>query len=124
MNEQIASIPLIPADKAAVSELLIALGVDLSGTLAPSMVLGAMDVLMAVELAQTLPADAHFDGAIRELHTLSPEHEQPEPVRDAQMRVLVEVRSAFERGSPIHDLLRARLDNISVQIGIDQLQRE
>jgi hypothetical protein len=77
-------------DKARVSQLLLSMGVDLSGTLSSSIILGSLDVMIAAEIANCLPGDANFPATLNCLHTLHVQ--QPEPVREVQTRVLDLVR--------------------------------
>ncbi len=61
-----------------VSQLLAALGIHLDTTLAPAFVLVATDLLVASELARTLPHGADFMGAVTQLESFV--QELPEPV--------------------------------------------
>lgn len=77
-------------DRAAVSALLVELGVDLSHSLAPAIVLATTDVLLAVELAEALPPEANFDAALGQLKsfTAPPDGLVPARVVEVQWQVL------------------------------------
>lgn len=72
-------------DKAVISQMLLALGADLTSVLAPSYILGATDVIIATELANALPKDANFSEVFSSLHTFNTD--QPELVRSMQSKV-------------------------------------
>ncbi|MEJ8837682.1 hypothetical protein [Ramlibacter sp. AN1133] len=80
----------VEIDRRVVSEALMSLGVDLSQPLAPAIVLGATDVLIALELAQELPAAANYTAVLGQLQSFGA-HEMGsvmQPVREAQLRLL------------------------------------
>ena len=96
MNTEAANRPLndLEIDMPSISNLLVNLGFDLSDELAPAYILGATDILVAVNFAMTLPAAASFDRAIECCQTLA--GDQPEMVRRAQKAVLYAVMSSTE----------------------------
>lgn len=77
-------------DREYVARMLANMGVDLTHTLAPSMILGSFDVMASAELAVNLPEDANFEAVLQCFHTLK--HVQPPDVRNVQVRVLDVVR--------------------------------
>jgi hypothetical protein len=77
-------------DKQYVGKMLDAMGVDLTTSLAPSMILGTFDVMIAAELASKLPDTADFAASLMCFHTFL--INQPMPVRQTQSRVLDVVR--------------------------------
>jgi hypothetical protein len=93
--------------KEAVSELLLELGVDLTGELTPSIVLGATDVLLLAELARSLPLESDYPAVISLMHTFSTE--QPAEVRNAQRLV---VQSIFASNMSQSGLMTERLNHL------------
>jgi len=81
---------LLGIDREYIARMLSNMGVDLTHTLAPSMILGSFDVMACAELAGTLPEDANFEAVLQCFHTL--QHVQPPEVRSVQVRVLDLVR--------------------------------
>lgn len=81
-----SSHPQLAIDRAAISSLLIDMGVDLTEPLAPSMILAAFDLLACVEVGNTLPSEGNFEAVLQSFHTLR--HVQPEPVRSMQIALL------------------------------------
>jgi len=77
-------------DKAYVSKMLQHMGVDLQHPLAPSMIVGAFDVMASAELASRLPGDVNFEATLQGFHTFR--HIQPAEVCSIQARVLDVVR--------------------------------
>ena len=72
-------------DRSALSALLLELGVDLQTDLAPSYMLATQDMLMCVELAETLPQGGDYLAACSVLQTGA--GQQPEPGQLAQQAV-------------------------------------
>jgi hypothetical protein len=74
-------------DREYIARMLDSLGVDLSHTLAPSMILCAFDVMACAQLALHLPPAADFKPVLQDtFHSFI--HEQPERVRAVQVQVL------------------------------------
>lgn len=73
-------------DRAQLSSMLVALGVDLTHPLCASFIVGAFDVMACVEIADNLPADYSFEDAVQCFETMR----QPQPieVREVQIKVL------------------------------------
>lgn len=77
-----------------VSQLLLALGIHLDTSLAPAFVLVATDLLLASELARTLPVEADFISAITRLQSFS--QELPEPVLLTAQKVYQQLLAAAD----------------------------
>lgn len=78
-------------DKAQISTMLQAFGVDMTHPLAASFVLGAFDVMAVSDLASSLPEPMSLANAASAFHTMR--HAQPAEVRDVQILVLDRLRT-------------------------------
>lgn len=81
-----------------VSGLLAGIGIHLDTQLAPAFVLAGTDLLIAANLAKTLPHGADFLGAVSELHTFKVS--LPEPVLlvlQALYQELIDESSGLEK---------------------------
>jgi hypothetical protein len=95
-----------------VSLFLNSLGVALDTTLAPAMILAATDMLVAANLAQSLPEGVDYMGAVRKLGSFSIGLELPEPVLLATQLVYQELRLGAE------GLAAIRLKELGHALGI------
>jgi hypothetical protein len=86
LEQSMAAQAHLAIDRAAISTLLVDMGIDLAEPLAPSMILAAFDLLACVEVGRTLPPEGDFDAVLQCFHTMR--HPQPEPVRRIQMDLL------------------------------------
>lgn len=77
-------------DREAISRMLVELGVDLSHNLAAAIVMGAADVLIALEIAESMPAAGDYQTALGELYSFSSPvaAECPSRVVEAQQLLL------------------------------------
>lgn len=104
-------------DRAAVSQALLELGVDLSHGLAAATVLGASDVLIALELADRNPFDADFHLVLNQLHSFRPGTATPPVVADA-MRVVLERATQGEGAAALNqsslEALRRRVTGLGL----------
>lgn len=101
----------LPIDRRAVSELLLATGIALDGPSAAAIVLGGADILLAMELAQTLPPDGDYLGAIQCLHTFAETPVIPQ-VREAQTKLFRLFGSECEEEIMASPMYGARLDQL------------
>jgi hypothetical protein len=107
-NSSASAVMDLQIQKPAVSHLLIALGVDLEGPYSAAIVLGAADVLLALDLAQSLPHQAYYPGALQFLHTFAEEPVVP-TVREAQRKVLDLVAEEQAQDIQANPMLASRL---------------
>lgn len=77
----------VAIERAPISLMLIALGIDLDGDDASSVVLGATDVVLALDLAMTLPDGTDYMAALGCMHTFKEAPAFPS-VRKAQEAVV------------------------------------
>ena len=96
-------------DRQAVALALQELGVDLSHSLAPLMILAATDVLVALELARSLPELANFDVAMGQLNTFSRPIADPLPEKVVQVQLRVLAAALEQDPEPIDAARVARL---------------
>ena len=96
-------------DRQAVALALQELGVDLSHSLAPLMILTATDVLVALELARSLPELANFDVAMGQLNTFSRPIADPLPEKVVQVQLRVLAAALEQDPEPIDAARVARL---------------
>ncbi len=99
-------------DRKQMSEMLAAMGVDLSHPLAPSFILGSFDVMAAGDLADRLPSYCNFEGALQGLHTMR--YLQPRAVREVQLMLLDALcNSVLHIDDDREQAIRSRLGDIS-----------
>jgi hypothetical protein len=107
-------------DRQAVALALQELGVDLTHALAPLMILGATDVLVALELARSLPPLANFDVAMGQLHTFSRPIADPLPEKVVEVQLKVLAAALEQDEEPVDAArvarLRRRIENGAINI--------
>lgn len=103
-------------DRAALTDAMQEMGLNLQGSCAAQMVMGAADVLLALELARALPEAANYDLAIGQLHSFSRQvgTVSPREVVEAQLKVL-EVALA-EESEPRTALYQSRVARLRARI--------
>lgn len=93
----------IEVPRAEISQLLIELGFDLTHPLAETMILAAADVLIAVNLAQTLPGEGDLRAAIGICKTVG--KDLPEIILLVQAKVL----DLLKENAPAMDASRLQI---------------
>jgi hypothetical protein len=105
----------IEIDRAPISLMLIALGIDLEGPDAASVVLGATDVVLAIDLAQTLPEGTDYLAALECMHTFNEEPAFPS-VRNAQEVVATAFAEEIAAAAEPQALLASRVQLLRTRL--------